>query len=82
MHAAEAEVAEAINAGGHVVTIEVDGWSSPQQGRLHIAALLLRPSLVAVGAVGVVFSMGTTSSVGYTIFISSVGYTILSSDIC
>jgi hypothetical protein len=70
MHAAD--VAEAINAGGHMVTIEVDGWSSPQQGRLHIAALLLRPSLVAVGAVGVVFSMGN---------ISSVGCTLLSADI-
>ena len=70
MHAAE--VAEAINSGGHVVTIEVDGWSSPQQGRLHIAALLLRPSLVAVGAVGVVFSMGTISSVVCTIVFADI----------
>ena len=70
MHAAE--VAEAMNAGGHVVTIEVDGWSSPQQGRLHIAALLLRPSLVAVGAVGVVFSMGTISSVVCTIVFADI----------
>ena len=48
------QIAEAVNAQGSLATVDADGWTSPRGGSLHVAALLHRPSIVSVGALGVV----------------------------